>query len=324
MPRIGYFYGESYAQVLEGIQSIMDFAYNAMVAHDQLAISPIVFVDEDSEAYQLIAKKGLAPGMAVPVRGDPKQSVYVYQVPEARAAITLLDAARTLGEDATFSDLQLNGMPLATTRSATEVNAVTTAASRKLGDNLANLSYDLSTLARMYWALIYTFKVEPMGVAPVFHGSDQYLIAAQEIGQEELTQRLMEYIQQSSGVPFGPENEEAISGMLLEQMKAQGKLFVSSAKRDDMEWVPNGSALVADKVQRAAKMQALVQNMMPALVYAHQFKPFWHAMKDWLISMDIHNFTDYLPAQSPDAMPTADQMAEFAGAMNQMRTGGGQ
>lgn len=325
LPRIGYFYGESYAQVLEGIQNIMDFAYNSKIAHDQLAIAPPLFVDENTEIWSLIKDKGIAPGMVIPTRGDPTVSVFALPIPQAGEAMNLIDTARTLGEDATFSDLQLNGLPINTVRSATEVNAVTNAATKKLSEGLSNLAYDLSIFARMYWSLIYKFKIEPAGVMPVFKGSDQYLIAASEIGEEELAQRMMEFIQQSSGVMFGPEEQEIITGMLLQQTQQQsGHLFISSAKRDDMEWLPNGSAMVPDKIMRAQKMQALLQNMMPALVYAYQFSPFWHAMKDWLISMDIHNWTDYLPPQSPEAMPNASQMTDFAGMMNAMRTGGGQ
>ena len=326
LPRIGYFYGESYAQVLEGIQNIMDFSYNSKLAHDQLAISPIVFVDENSEIWTLIKDKGLAPGMVVPTRGDPKNSVYALPLPPAAEAMNLLDTARALGEDATFSDLQLNGLPIRTVRSATEINAVTNAASKKLSEDLANISYDLSLFARMYWSLIYKFKVEPAGVMPVFQGSDQYLIAAAEIGEEELAQRLVEFIQQSSGLMFGQEEQGIITQMVMQatRQSAGARLFISSAKRDDMEWVPNGGQLVPDKMMRAQKMQALLQNMMPALVYAFQYSPFWHAMKDWLISMDIHNWTDYLPPQSPEALPTAADMDQFTNMMNMMRTGGGQ
>lgn len=323
LPRIGYFYGESYAQVLEGIQNIMDFAYNSKIAHDQLAIAPPVFVDENSEIWVLI-KNGLAPGMIVPTRGDPRQSVYALPIAPNDEALILIDSARTLGEDATFSDLQLNGLPIATVRSATEVNAVTNAASKKLGEDLSNLAYDLSIFAKMFWSLIYKYKVEPAGVMPVFQGSDQYLIASREIGEEDIAQRMVEYIQQASGVMFGPQEQGIVAQMVTQQQAAGGHIFISSARRDDLEWVPNGGKLVADKVMRAQKMQALVQNMMPSLVYAHQFKPFWHAMKDWLVSMDIHNWTDYLPAQSPEAMPSASDMAQFSGMMNEMRTGGEQ
>lgn len=324
LPRIGYFYGESYAQVLEGIQNIMDFAYNSKIAHDQLAIAPPVFIDENSEGFAYITEKGFSPGVVIPVRGDPRQSVYAMPIPPATEAMNLLQTAKTLGEDATFNDLQLNGLPINTVRSATEINAVTNAGSKKLAEDLANISYDLSIFAKMYWSLIYKYKIEPAGVMPVFKGSDQYLIASTELSQEDLATRMMEYIQQTSGVMFGPEEQGIVVQMILEQQKPLGKLFVSSAKRDDMEWVPNGGQLVPDKQLRAQKMQALIQTLMPALAMAYQFRPFWHAMKDWMVSMDLHNWTDYLPAQSPEAIPNATDMMEFSNLMNQMRVGGGE
>lgn len=324
MPRIGYFYGESYAQVLEGIQNIMDFAYNSKIAHDQLAIAPPVFVDENTQIWEHISEAGIAPGMVIPTRGEPQQSVYALTIPPASEAMSLLQTASSLGDDATFSDLQLNGVPTNTVRSATEINAITSAATKKLAEDLANISYDLSIFAKMYWSLIYKYKIEPAGVMPVFNGSDQYLIAASELSDEDIAARMVEYLQQSTGVMFGPEEQNIVVTMMIEQQKASGRFFVSSARRDDMEWVCNGSQLVPDKLMRAQKMQSLLQTMMPALSLAFQFKPFWHAMKDWLISMDIYNWTDYLPAQSPEAVPNQTQMMEFAGMMNQMRVGGGE
>lgn len=324
MPRIGYFYGESYAQVLEGIQNIMDFSYNSKIAHDQLAIAPPVFVDENTQIWEQISEAGLAPGMVVPTRGEPQQSVYALQVPPAQEALNLIQTARALGDDATFSDLQLNGLPTNTVRSATEINAITTATTKKLAEDLANISYDLSIFAKMYWSLIYKYKIEPKGVTPVFTGSDQYLIATQELSDEDIATRMVEYIQQTSGVMFGPEEQGIVVQMALEQQRKSGRLFVSSAKRDDLEWIANGSQLVPDKLMRAQKMQQLLQTMMPALTLAYQYKPFWHAMKDWLISMDIHNWTDYLPAQSPQALPNQAEMVQFASMMEQMRVGGGE
>lgn len=324
MPRVGYFYGESYSQVLEGIQNIMDFAYNSKIAHDQIAIAPPVFVDDTSPAWEYFTNKGMAPGVAIPTRGNPMESIFVTPIPPASEAMDLLQTARALGEDATFSDLQLQGIPTSTVRSATEINAMTNAANKKLAEDLSNLAYDLSIFARMYWSMIYKFKIEPAGVMPVFNGSDQYLIAASELSDEDIARRMIEYIQQSSGMMFGPENQQEMVNMALEQQRRSGKFFISSARRDDMEWVPNGGTLVPDKLVRAQKMQSLLQTMMPTLQMAMQFKPFWHAMKDWLISMDIHNWTDYLPAQSPEAIPSAEDMVQFSGMMNQMRVGGGE
>lgn len=324
MPRIGYFYGESYAQVLEGIQNIMDFAYNSKIAYDQLAVSPPVFVNENSELWDLLKDKGLSAGMMIPVAGDPSDSVYVPQLPSANEAMSLLETARALGEDATFSDLQLQGIPTQKVRSATEINAMSNAANKKLSEDLSNISYDLSILGKMYWSMIYKYKIEPAGVMPVFQGSDQYLIAAQELSQQQIAESMVEYIERSSGIMFPPEEKQMIVNRAMQAIEGTEQIFISSAKRDDMEWQPNGSQLVPDKQLRAQKMQALLQTMMPAMSMAMQFKPFWHAMKDWLISMDIHNWTDYLPAQTPDQIPNMSDMIQFSNIMEQLRVGGGE
>lgn len=325
LPRIGHFYGESYAQVLEGIQNIMDFAYNSQLAHDQLAISPIVFVDRDSEIYDLIKDKGLSAGDIVPTRGDPKESVYVVPLPPAMEAMNLLQTARVLGEDATFSDLQLNGIPTNTVRSATEINAVTTAATKKLAEDLSNISHDLSVFARMYWSLIYAYKIEDKGVVPVFQGSSQYLIASHEITEEELTQRMVEFIQQRNGVQMQPEEAAMLGQSVRAQLEADGvELFISSAKRDDMEWMPNGSQLVPDKAMRANKLERLVTTLFPVIQLVRQDGAAWNLFRDYLKSLDVVNWREIMPQRPPEGEANPEQMGQFTQSMNQLRQGGGQ
>lgn len=325
LPRIGHFYGESYAQILEGIQNIMDFAYNSQLAHDQLAISPIVFVDRDSEIYDLIKDKGLSAGDIVPTRGDPKESVYVVPIPPAGEAMNLLQTARVLGDDATFSDLQLNGIPTNTVRSATEVNAITNAATKKLAEDLSNLSHDLSGFARMYWALIYSYKIEDKGVIPVFQGSSQYLIASHEISEDELLERLIEFIQQRQGVEMEPQEAEMMAQTVRAQLEADGvELFISSAKRDDMEWMPNGSQLVPDKALRANKLERLVTTLFPVIQLVRQDAAAWNLFRDYLMSLDVVNWRDIMPAKPPEGEAGGEQMDQFSQQMNQLRQGGGQ
>lgn len=326
MPRIGFFYGESYAQVLEGVQNMMDFALNAKLAYDQLAISPIVFVDQDSEVFDLIKNKGLAPGDIVPTRGDPNASVYVVPLPSHKEPLELLQTVRSLGEDATFNDLQLNGIPTSTVRSATEVNALTNAATKKLAEDLSNISHDLSTFARMYWALIYSYKIEDKGVVPIFHGSEQYLIAGTEVPQNELQDRLMEFMQQRMGVMLPPEAQEAAMQQVTAQLDAAGiELFISSAKRDDLEWYPNGSQLIPDKALRAQKLERLFGTYFPVFQLVHQSRAAWHMLREYLRSLDIHNWRDLMPAKPPeqdDADLDPRQVQQFTEQLNLLRRGG--
>lgn len=324
MPRVGYFYGESYMQVLEGIQNVMDYTYNALLAYMQYAITPTTFVDEDSGAYEELTRLGMAPGRIHGVRGNPTQQVEHYSPPPPTNAYQILEAARSLGDDATFNDLQLNGIPTNTVRSATEINALTSAATKKLAEDLSNLSHDLSTAARMYWAAIYHFKIKPAGVRPVFDGSSQYIIASQEISEQELTEQLLEFVQARSGIRFAPDEQAVLGDVMRQTMQQQGaELFISSAKRDDMEWVPNGAKLVPDKLVRAGKMERLIAAMLPALQLARQDNAAWHLFKSYLQSLDIHNWQDYLPPEPPEGMADDTQFAQFAQNMATTRQGGG-
>lgn len=324
MPQQGYFFGDSYPQILEGIQHVMDWAYNSLIAYDQFALTPPTFVDADSELYAILKDTGLLPNAIIPTRGAPKESIYQSQMAPPREPYQLLMALRSLGEDATFSDLQLNGLPTSTVRSATEVSAIQSAAQKKLSEDLSNLAEDLSTFARMYWALIYHFKILPRGVMPVFQGSDQYLIAARDIDEQELTQHMMRYMAGVGMAPPGIDQNPAAMQQIQMSLEQQGiRLFVASAKRDDIEWTPNGAKLVADRLIHANKMERLVGGLLPALAYARQDRAAWSIMKEYLISLDLHNWEDFLPAEPPETFMAPEQMAQFSQMMEQTKQGGG-
>jgi hypothetical protein len=324
MPQQGYFYGDAYPQILEGIQHVMDWAYNSLLAYDQFALTPPTFMDMDSELYAAMKDTGLLPGGLYPTRGAPKESVYQMQMAPAREPYQLLQALRSLGEDATFSDLQLNGMPINTVRSATEINAVQNASSKKLAEDLSNLSEDLTTFARMYWALIYEFKIRPKGVVPVFQASDQYLVAARELDEDELLTHLVSYLESTGNLPPGASGNEQAMSQVKAQLDQMGlSVFVASARRDDIEWLPNGAKLAPDRLMHANKMERLVGGLLPALAFARQDRAAWHIMKEYLIALDLHNWEDFLPPQPPETFMGPEQMAQFAQMMEQTKQGGG-
>jgi hypothetical protein len=324
MPQQGYFYGDSYPQMLEGIQHVMDWAYNSLIAYDQFSMTPPTFVDADSELYNTLKETGILPNSIIPTRGDPRASVYQAQLAPAREPYQLLSALRSLGEDATFSDLQLNGIPTNTVRSATEIGAIQSAAQKKLSEDLSNLSEDLATFARMYWALIYRFKIVPKGVMPVFKGSDQYLIAARELDEDELLQQMAQYMEMIGMAPPGSSMQPGTLEQMKQALAQQGvNFFVASAKRDDVEWLPNGSKMAAERQMHANKMERLVGSLLPALSFARQDRAAWHIMKEYLISLDLHNWENFLPPQPPDEFMPPEQMAQFAEMMGQTRQGGG-
>ena len=324
MPRIDYFYGESYSQVLEGIQNILDYSYNSKLAYDQFAIAPPTFIDVDSEFYPILKEKGWTPGMMIPVRGDPKQSVYQLPLQKATEPTELMGLASALGDDATYSDLMLQGLPTNKVRSATEISAMMSQGTRKLAMDLSNIANDLSQGARMYWALIYLYKIKGKGVMPVFKGSDQFLIAAEEISQDELLTHMVEFFASRVGMPIPPEVMPQMKQVIEMQLQAQGvELFVSSAQRDDLEWICNGEKLVPDKQMRANKLERLIASLLPAIQIARVDAAAWNMMKEYLESLDFHNWRDLLPPEPPSGQADEQQMQMFAQNMNQLRPGGG-
>jgi len=324
MPQQGYFFGDSYSQVLEGIQHVMDWSYNSLIAYDQFAMTPPTFVDADSELYVTLKDTGILPNSIIPVRGDPRATVYQSQMAPAREPYQLMMALRSMGDDASFSDLQLNGMPTNTVRSATEINAITSSAQKKLSEDLSNLAEDLSTFARMYWAIVYQFKILPKGVMPVFQGSDQYLIAAQELDEDDLVGHMGRYMESIGKAQPGTSMMPGAAEQLKAMLQQQGiSLFVASAKRDDIEWMPNGSKIAADRMMHANKMERLLGSLLPALSFARQDRAAWHIMKEYLVSLDLHNWENFLPPQPPEQFMDPQQMAMFAQMMEQTRQGGG-
>ena len=326
LPRIDFFFGESYSQVLEGVQNILDYAFNSYLAYMQMGITPIVYVNEESEAYDLIKNKKLAPGMIIPTVGNPSDSVMVQPMPPAQNPLELMQTAKTLGDDATFNDLMLQGIPTNTVRSATEINAVVNTATKHLARDLKHISVDLGQFAMMYWRLIYDWKIRPLGVRKVFEGSDEYMISVEQISQSDLGMRMLEFLAQKMGVGLDQQTIQAMAPVMQQMMGEMGgdEFFIAGALRDDIEWVVNGGTLVPEKAARANKLERLLATFPPVIQYARQFRPMWEMAKKYLISIDVMDWRKLLPAQPPTAeeMPpeAMQQMAQFQQAAKQ---GGG-
>jgi hypothetical protein len=159
---------------------------------------------------------------------------------------------------------------------------------------------------------------------PVFEGSDQYLIAAQEMDEDELVGHMGRYMESIGQVPPGASMMPGAAEQLKQMLAQQGvSLFVASAKRDDIEWMPNGSKVAADRMMHANKMERLLGSLLPALSFARQDKAAWHIMKEYLVSLDLHNWENFLPPQPPEQFMDPQQMAMFAQMMEQTRQGGG-
>lgn len=314
-PELNYVYGTGIAHATEAAQDITDFAYNAHQAQNQHAIAPIMFVKDDSEAYHVLAEQGAVPGGIYPTVGDPRAEVYPLQVPPAQLAPQEIGLAKQVADGATFFDNYFTGEPLQSVRSATEVSMVSNASTTLLSDYMDSIAYDLGKFAQLHWALIYEFKIKRDKIVDVAGGDGQYLVADEEIDEQEYTQRLIEFAMQRG---MDPE----MAQQMVMQYQAQRREYVPGANRDDFEWIVNGQQLVPDKLARAGQYERLM-SMVPLLQMAAQFRPAWHLMKDYLETLDIHSWRKYLPPEPPAQEMDLDQMMQYAGMVQQMRQGGG-
>ena len=195
-------------------------------------------------------------------------------------------------------------------------------ATKHLQRDLRNASVDLSTFAMMYWRLIYDWKIKPLGVTQVFKGSDQYVIGVRDIGEDEIAARMVQFLAQRAGIPVDDATAAAVAPVILQQMGGP-EFFVAGALRDDMEWVPNGSTLLPEKVARSNKLERLMMQFIPVFAYARQFKEIWELTRMYLQNLDIVNWRDILPPEPPEAQMTPEVAQQLGPVMNQMRQGGG-
>ena len=315
-PELNYIYGTGIAHATEAAQDITDFAFNAHEAQNQHAISPIMFVNEDSEAYAVLAEQGAVPGGVYGVVGDPRQQVFPLQVPPSQLAPQEIALAKQIADGATFYDNYFTGEPIMNVRSATEVSMVSNAATTLLSDYMSSLAYDLSKFAALHWAMIYHFRIKREKIVDVTGGEGQYLVADEEIPVEGYTQRLIEFAMQRGMDPM-------MAQQMVMQYQSQRREFVPGANRDDFEWIVSGAELVPDKLQRAGQYERLM-SLMPLFQMAAQFRPAWHLLKDYLETLDIHSWRKYLPPEPPAMDMGLDEMMQYANMVQSMRQGGGQ
>ena len=241
--------------------------------------------------------------------------MYALQVPPAQLAPQEIQLAKQIADGATFFDNYFTGEPVDTVRSATEVSMMSNASTTLLSDYMKSLSFDLAKFAQVHWAVIYEFKVKREKIVDVAGGDGQYLIADEEVSEQEYTQHLIQFAVQQGIDPM-------MAQQMVMQYQAQRHEFIPGANRDDYEWIVNGSELVPDKMQRAQQLERLM-SMMPLMQMAGQFKPAWNLLKDYLETLDIHAWRKYLPPEPPDQQMDLETMMQYASMQQQFRQGGG-
>lgn len=329
LPNPRYFYGDSYAMILAGVQGVVDWGMNSILGYNQTAITPGAVVDEQSVTEVKGSKHPFVyPGAVRKVRGVPNDVIKFWQPPPPVNAERLMEMAQSMGNDATFFDYQLNGTPIGTVRSATEHSIMQNAAQVKLSEVLKNLNYDFSDLAEMLWGLIVEFKVKDEGIYQVFEGEgDQFLLAEEEIPSEEIEQSFLEF-----GVQSGHLSPDAYAlaqqpGMMQQIGLPPLDLFIAGARRGDIRWKPQGGETIPDKVARSNKFERLMQ-YLPVFEAAQMLPAAWHVAHGYLLANDIMNWRDFLPAEPPDASELdatmrLQIMAQISGQLQGMRQGGG-
>lgn len=310
----GYLYGHSIPMLLEAIQKIMDHAEISRMAYNQFAISPVVMADRMNPFTRQLAQGGLAPGMVLQTVGPPKVSgVEVLQFPKPDVTIEDMELAQRFADMSTFTDYQVQGAPFASSRrTATEVRTSFNVGTLKLRRMLMDFRSDLMRAAKKRWALIELFKVRPAGIMPLYREGKQYLIADEDLSQDELMAYMQEFGQQVGIDPAQYEQEWA--QMVNDYQLVNGG--VPGVKREDIRWVPNGADIIPDKVAELQKMDGFGP-YLSLLEMATQDERIWYFLKVRLQLMGRHDWRKFVGENPRSRLPTDQYMMGMQMAMQQ-------
>ena len=295
MRKPNYVWGHSIPQLLEAVQKMADYAQNSRMAYNQLAITPVLMGDRMNPFIQKLDTDGVSPGMVIRTMGPPQMNgVQVMQFPKPDATLEDMELSQRLADMATFTDFQIQGAPFAAgRRTATEVRTGFNVGTLKLRKMLRDVRLDLRRAAKKRWALIELFKVRPRGVMPIYRDGKQYLISSDGIDRDDLNRLFAEFMQSGQVTPEQLMQEYQV--MNPEPEVTMGQVYdlvnggVPGMKRDDLEWVANGSDIIPDKAAELQKMDGFAQ-YMGWLEFASMDERVWYFLKIRLELMGRHDW----------------------------------
>lgn len=306
----GIFYGESFASILMGVQGAMDWAMNSMLAYYQSNLTPAEIIDETAEVSRRESKSSsVYPGAKIKVRGDPNTVMRFVQAPVPTNAEQLIAIMRQIGNEATINDYPLGGGMMNTARSATEHNILAQTAQSRMSESIDNISEDLTELANLKWAMFSQFKVKGEGIYEIYgEDSSQYLLAPEEIGEEEIFNDFMQFGEMEGKLPPGFAMAFSQDPMMQSQLKPlMPQFFIAGTNRTDLVWEPQGKSTSLTMARRAQTFEALMSKGA-YIEAAYQLSSYWKMMKGYMEALGIQNWKDYLPQEPPDdSMMTPEQ-----------------
>nr|ASV43927.1 virion related protein [Hot spring virus BHS2] len=282
LPKTGHFFGDAMAIVLEAFQDINDAAFNSLLAWAQFALSPALIIYDD-ELYREMQNKKWEPGARF--RAFTRDKAFdVLATASQPMAIDLLRVTDQMAEIATFSNMQIPGLPTPGRRTAREIDVVASAGMAKLRSMFLNVREDMNAIAEAYWRLYVYYRVESQGVLDVYSGFKKLSIATREINVQS--------VDPQTGAPV--------------------TLFIPSAYREDVRWECSGGDTQTEKQMRLQNLQLAFQFVFPILPYISQDSRLWNWAKQMLDSLNVPNWRDLIgeppPTRNDQALAAGVQM----------------
>lgn len=317
----GYVWGTSIPTLLRSSQTIMDESTNNILAYGQLARTPVVEADRNSSLFKTYGENGykMRPGDLIPRNGPQQAGVSVVQFPPATNAERELAMASESADEVTFNDHMLQGDNYAAgRRTKYEVQSAYGSSATKLKNYLLTFAADMKLVAKMAWAMLDAFKVEPAGIYSVYKDGSTALLSPDGIDAAELQMELQAMLPELMQDPTT--RVEASENVLLDAQNGSivqmGNLKlvkggIPSTRRDDIEFNLTGTSISADRMVKAQAVQTFAPffSMLP---YAEQDTRVWHILKTMLEGLDIQDYKKWIgeDPMTPNAQAFAMAMAQ--------------
>lgn len=294
MPVLDSLYGDSMPQVLEPLQNTADFTIQSHLAYSQYVLSPVILARQNSAVLNSLMQ-GWRPGKIIPVTNTSENAdLKVLQLPPNPVAFQDLREIEGQIEKASFFDVQSIGAPLASRRTATELNVITSIGNIRVSSMMAVLREGFITLAELLWALIGQYVVKPNGsvmVMPTKAGQQSFQVAVKEVTDESTGELI------AAGITRSP---------------------------SDIRWGINGANTIPEKLLRRQSLETALQGVLGNLLMGQGMellrhdKYVWATARKYLETLDLPDWRDMMPPEPTTTMEEYIQQKQAEQMQQQM------
>lgn len=322
----GRVYGVPIAAGAESYQRHTDKALNNHLEYSDRFNNPTTFINQDSQLFQRIqAGENITGLQYIPTPSDPRQDVYVLDMPDNNSHLKDLNLHKQLADAATFPDAALTGSPLTGIRSASEIGLISSSASDLIAAPIMTLAKCFKRQAHIEWMLLYEYVVKQNFIVEMGDPDEiSHLLAYRDIPVEELQSMFVDFItsQHPEILQQIPEQE---ARAFLQQIASQVLTTpIYGGDKPDISWEINGTDLVPDKQARAQQAIQLA-NLLPLFKAAREYAPIYWLAKAIIENLDVPYADKMLPEQPPANMDIPDGLLEnVSEIINNMKQGGAQ